>query len=235
MTPTTQNPGTPRKFITADELRERIAQAGKGVVELAANESLTPAAADVVDQMGILIQRLDDATSVRVPKVKLVPSAAQAVKTLTTGTKPTGRATVGAVGLVVHQPDSQVEALLGSMRYDGVTFVDCSQTECWILNLECLAEQITCGPAAVGILIAPYATDVMVVAGKMRGIRPVQATSDAAVAGAMRHYDANLLVIGHQDCGFGQMRAMIRTFTADRVSMPVDDIMKAIERHENPR
>jgi ribose 5-phosphate isomerase RpiB len=88
------------------------------------------------------------------------------------------------------------------------------------------------GPAVVGVLIAPYAADVMAVAGKMRDIRPVQGTSDAAVAGAMRHYDANLLVIGYRDSGFGQMRAMIRTFTAARTPLPVADIMKAIERHE---
>ena len=224
-----------RKFITADELRERLAQAGKGVVDLAANESLTPAASDVVDQMGILVRELKELAPLYVPTVKITPPAKQAIKTLTTGTKPTGRATVGAVGLAVHEPDAQVESLLGSMRYDGTTFIDCSKTECWILNTECLAEQINCGPAAVGILIVPFATDAMVVAAKMQGIRPVQGTSEAAVAGAMRHYDANLLVIGYRDSGFGQMRAMVRTFTAARVSMPVADIMKAIERHESGR
>jgi ribose 5-phosphate isomerase RpiB len=231
MTHAANNPGS-RKFITADDLRERLAQAGKGVVDLAANESLTPAAADVVDQMGLVVRQLVEAAPLYVPTVKITPPAKQAIKTLTTGTKPTGRATVGAVGLVIHEPDAQVESLLGSMRYDGTTFVDCSKTECWILNLECLAEQITMGPAVVGVLIAPYAADVMAVAGKMRGIRPVQGTSDAAVAGAMRHYDANLLVIGYRDSGFGQMRAMIRTFTAARTPLPVADIMKAIERHE---
>ena len=226
------NTGLPRKFITADELRERLAQAGKGVVDIAANESLTPAAADVVDQMGVLVRQLVESAPLYVPTIKITPPVKQAITALTTGTKPTGRATVGAVGLVVHEPDVQVESLLGSMRYDDTTFVNCSQTECWILNLECLAEQVTAGPAAVGILIAPYAADVIAVAGKMRGIRPVQGTSDAAVAGAMRHYDANLLVIGYRDSGFGQMRAMVRTFTAARTLLPVDDIMKAIARHE---
>jgi hypothetical protein len=216
------NPSGPRKFLTADDLRDRLEQTGKGVLDLSANEALTPAAADLVDQMGLVIRRLADSAPLYVPTVKVAPPIKQAVKTLTTGTKPTGRATVGAVGLAISDPDTQVESLLGSLRYDGTTFVDCSKTECWILNTEYLAEQMVYGPLTAGVVIAPFATDVMVVAGKMRGIRPVQGTSDDAVAAAVRHYDS----------GFGQMRAMIRTFTAARTPLPVADIMKAIDRHE---
>ncbi len=198
---------------------------------MAANEVLTPAAQDAVDHLNVHVTRTIQAIPVGTPKVRVASSMDEAMASLTHA-KPTGRATVGAVGLVVDRPTTQVEALLGSLRFDGTTFVDSNVSGCWIVNLEALADAINIGPLAAGVLIAPHAADAAVVAGKMKGIRPVQATSDAAVAASVRHYDANLLVIGHRDCGFGEMRAMIRTFTAARTGLVNADILKAIARHE---
>jgi ribose 5-phosphate isomerase RpiB len=228
----TQQPfAGPRRFLTADDVATRIAEAGSGVLALAANEVLTPAAADAVDRLNVHVTRTVDAIPVGIPKVT-VPSTMDETMASLTHAKPTGRATVGAVGLVVERPTTQVEALLGSLRFDGTTFVDSNVSECWIVNLEALADAMNTGPLSAGVLIAPHAADAAVVAGKMKGIRPVQATSDAAVTASVRHYDANLLVIGHRDCGFGEMRAMIRTFTAARTGLVNADILKAIARHE---
>ena len=131
----TQQPfAGPRRFLTADDVATRIAEAGSGVLALAANEVLTPAAQDAVDRLNVHVTRTIDAIPVGTPKVT-VPSTMDTAMASLTHAKPTGRATVGAVGLVVDRPTSQVESLLGSLQFDGTTFVDSNVSECWIVNL----------------------------------------------------------------------------------------------------
>jgi ribose 5-phosphate isomerase RpiB len=143
----------------------------------------------------------------------------------------TRRATIGPVGLVCDDTE-QIRALLGALRYDGATFVDCNGTDCWIANLESLAGRIAGGELAGGIVIKPYAADAMLLAGKLKGLRPVQGVSSQAVAGGVRHFDANVLVMGHRTSHFGQMKAMINVFTAARTTKPANTVTDAVERFE---
>jgi hypothetical protein len=54
----------------------------------------------------------------------------------------------------------------------------------------------------------------MAVAGKVKGIRPVQGTRVESVAAALRHFGANLLVLEHAFSTHHQMRTMLRTLAA---------------------
>jgi hypothetical protein len=68
----------------------------------------------------------------------------------------------------------------------------------------------------LGVVIAPYAADVMVLAAKHKGVRPVQGTRADSVTAAVRHFGANLLVLEHAISTYHEMRQMLRTFTAPR-------------------
>lgn len=218
-------------FVTVQMLQARLAGSG-GDLHLAANEILTPAARDIIDARHISVKR--DATFAAAPVqpvIALGPARAVA-QLVASAAMPSDRPTVGAVGLVLDRPNEQVEALLGALRYDGAAFVDCNKADCWAANLDSLAGAIASGNLTVGVAIMPYAADAMVIAGKISGLRPVQGVSAQAVAAGVRHFNANVLVLGYKASTFGQMRAMIRTFTAARSSAGVPAIMAAIEERD---
>jgi len=220
-------------FVTAQMLHARLAGSAGGQLELAGNEFLTPAARDVVDRKSISVHRAPTVPVAAANGSAIAAGPQQALDNLVaSAAMPSERATVGPVGLVLDRPGQHVEALLGALRYDGAKFVDCNQGGCWAPNLAAVAQAIAAGDLAVGIAIMPYAADAMVVAGKIAGLRPIQGVSDRAVAAGVRHFEANMLVLGYKTATFGQMRAMIRTFTAARAGSGNQDIMGVIRQHE---
>jgi len=222
-------------FVTAEMLQARLAGSAGGQLELAGNEFLTPAARDVVDRKSISVHRAPTVPVAAANGPAIAAGPQQALDNLVaSAAMPSERATVGPVGLVLDRPGKQVAALLGALRYDGATFVDCNRAGCWAPNLAAAADAIATGDLAVGIAIMPYAADAMVVAGKIAGLRPVQGVSARAVAAGVRHFEANMLVLGYKTATFGQMRATIRTFTAARAGSGNEDIMAAIKQHERP-
>jgi ribose 5-phosphate isomerase RpiB len=226
------NSSARKVFLTAEELEQRIASAGAGVIELAVNEHLTPRAQDVADQRNVSVHR--SVTTIDAPNYQptIHTDQQQALKRLATST-PGGRPVIGPVGLVLDRPDDGVVRLLAALKYDGASFVNYTQTACWLRNTEALAADIAAGQLAAGVIVAAYAANAMVLAGKLRGIRPVQGTRVESVAAAVRHYDSNVLVLEHRFHTFHEMRAMIRTFTAARaVAGANTDVMAAIVRHE---
>ena len=102
--------------------------------------------------------------------------------------------------------------MLGALSRDGVAVTDLTQGDCWMTNLRRLCEAVAGGRLAGGVAILPYAADAMVLAGKIKGIRPVQGTRAESVAAARRHFAANLLVLEHAFSTYHQMRTMLREF-----------------------
>lgn len=220
-------------FVTAQMLQDRLAGSAGGQLELAGNEFLTPAARDVVARKSISVHRAPTAVQGgrNTPAVSSGPQQAM-TRLAASAAMPSDRPTVGPVGLVLDRPDGGVAALLDALRYDGAMFFDCNKNACWADDLDVLAGAMAGGDLAAGVAIMPYAADAMVVAGKITGLRPVQGASARAVAAGVRHFDANVLVVGYKTATFGEMRAMIRTFTAARTGSGAPDIMAAIAKHE---
>lgn len=220
-------------FLTADALAERIARAGAGVIELAANEVLTPSAQDLANERNVVVRRSVTAADAPATQPTIKPDHQQAVETLANpAARPVDRAVTGPVGLVIDRPDEKVVTLLQALRHDGPGFVDYGRTGSWMQNTEALAGDIRSGIVAGGVLLMRYAANAMAVAGKMRTLRPVQGTQVASVAAAVRHFDANVLVLEHRLRTFHEMRAMIRVFTAARTGPANRDVMDTIARLE---
>ena len=80
---------------------------------------------------------------------------------------------------------------------------------------------------------APYAADAIVLANKIAGIRAVQGTCVQSVAAAMRHFDANVLILEHALSTFHEMRMMVRQFVTQRTGVPIAKaVMDAIGQLE---
>ncbi|MCJ7544157.1 MAG: hypothetical protein MUP47_06265 [Phycisphaerae bacterium] len=180
-------------FITAEMLAHRLAAAGGGLVELAGNEVLTPNAVDLVDQRRLIVRRASGAGTSS-------PSAAP---------QTTPPCACGVIGIITHRPDEKVRGVLSALGREGVAVRDFTQGDCWITNLRRLCQAVAAGEVAAGAAILPYAADAMVLAGKVKGVRPVQGTRTESVAAALRHFGANLLVLEHAFSTHHQMRAML--------------------------
>lgn len=177
--------------------RISIAAGGGGAtVSLACNEHLTPAAADLAEEKHLTVTR---ATT------PMMAAAADG--------KPEG-----TIAVITARADAKVASVVSSLCYDGLAMADYNAGECWLENLRGLCEAVGCGAVAAGVAILPYAADAMVVANKTRGVRAVQGTQLESVAAALRHFDANVLVVEHAFCMFHEMRAMVRMFAARRTA-----------------
>jgi ribose 5-phosphate isomerase RpiB len=219
--------GPPAKvFITAQMLQQRIrASTGNGVVELAHNEYLTPNAVDLIQQRHLTVHKAPKPSPSHAsvnPAAAVAGSGGEAAET------PSSPAlSVGAVGVVSDRTDRTTEGLLDALACDGVTLVECNQTDCWIRNLQAMGRSITDGALAAGVAILPYAADAMVLANKMPGIRAVQGTRLQSVSAALRHFDANMLILETAFSSFHEMRTMIRQFASERTASPMADTLLA--------
>ena len=227
------NSASRKVFLTAEDIERRIRSAGAGVIELAANERLTPMADDLLAERNISVRRAVTAADAPEFSPTIKSDHDQAVERLSNIARPPAdRAVTGPVGLVLRDPTETVVAVLQALRHDGPMFADYTKTDCWLRNTEALAADLRNGAVAAGVLMLPYAADGMIVAGKTKGLRPVQATRVESVASAVRRFDANVLVLEHRNSTFHEMRAMVRTFTAARVGRADGDIVATIQKLE---
>ena len=108
-----------------------------------------------------------------------------------------------------------------------MALVDYTQTDCWVRNLRALCGAVAAGGAAAGVAILPYAAGATLLANKIKGIRAVQGTRPDSVSAALRHFDANILVIEHALSTFHEMRAMVRRFATERTGRPAAEVLMA--------
>jgi ribose 5-phosphate isomerase RpiB len=198
-------PQTRKVFITAEMLTQRLAAAGGGLVELASNEFLTPGAVDLADSRRLTVRR---AAAAAAPPAPVVPAGSPSASAA--APPPTPPCACARLGIITHRPDEKVRGVLLALARDAVTVTDLTQGDCWIANLRRLCQAVAAGEVASGAAILPYAADAMAVAGKIKGIRPVQGTRPESVAAALRHFGANLLVLEHAFSTHHQMRTMLR-------------------------
>ena len=193
--------GAARVWVTAEMLAARAD--GARSVSLAMNEYLTPAARDWAASRGIQVLR-GTVLPAGEPVTRSVPGRVRpAVLTRT-------------LGLVVNRPDGKVAAALASAGRAGLATVAFDESSCWMVNARAMCEAVNAGQVAGGVLIDRYAAAGMVLVAKIRGIRPVQGVSAAAVEAALRQFDANVLVIGHVAVSVYELRSMIDRFAAGR-------------------
>ena len=206
-------------FVTAEMLIQRLAGGNSAAITLAHNEHLTPAAADLAEEKHLAIQResrsLPAAPAGEAPTGSI--AAAQPVKA--------GPATIG---LISGGDDSKVRGLVTALGYDALSLVDYNQRDCWMQNLRALCGAIAGGQVTAGVALLPYAADAMLLAGGIRGIRPIQGTRPESVSAAVRRFDANLLVLEHAFSTFHEMRSMVRRFATERTGQPVAEALLAM-------
>jgi hypothetical protein len=232
----------PRVFVTADILQQRVSVSGQGgLIELAPNERLTPSAMDLAEARHIAVRRLPEA-SVGVVEAQAecrgaTPCSGQADPT---SSVPAGepsslapQATSSAIGFVVERVVPSVASAIKALGYDGLSMIDYTQTDCWMANLEALSGAVASGQVRAGVALLPFAADAMMLAGKMRSIRPVQGTCIESVSAALRRFDANLLVVEHAVSTFYEIRAMVRLFASQRTDKPTNpSLMATVARLE---
>ena len=122
----------------------------------------------------------------------------------------------GTIGLMVYRPDAKVEAALASAARGGVVFRGYSESTCEITNALAMCKAVSAGDVAGGVLLDRHAAAGVALAGKVRGIRPVQGVSVAAVLAGLRQFNANVLVIGHAQASVYEIRTMIDRFASAR-------------------
>jgi len=204
-----------RVWVTARGVSERASSAGR--IELGANEFLTPAARDYAASRGIVVLCRDPV------QVSASPPPARVAPAVLTRT----------LGLVVDRPDAKVESALASAARGGVSLVGYAAAACPIDNARAMCGDVAGGELAGGVMIDRYAAAGMVLAGKVRGVRPVQGVSVAAVLAGLRQFDANVLVIGHAACSVYEIRSMIDRFAAGRrMGRERTAVLDAVERWE---
>ena len=126
------------------------------------------------------------------------------------------------IGLLLHRADDKVAGLVAGLAREGLRLMDFAQTDCVVRDLEALCEAVRAGQVARGIVVAPYAAGLLALAGKCKGVRPVQGTRLASVEAGLRQFGANLLVVEHAFSTFHEIRAMVRSFAAGPAGPPTD-------------
>jgi ribose 5-phosphate isomerase RpiB len=120
------------------------------------------------------------------------------------------------LGLVVLRPDLKVEAALATMARSGIAATAFAEGDCWMCNTQRMCAEVAAGRLAGGVVLDRFAAAAMALAGKVKGIRPVQGVSAAAVEAGLRQFDANVLVIGHEGPSVYEIRTMLDRFAAGR-------------------
>lgn len=229
-----------RVFITADMLLGRLAISGNGTLELAANEFLTPNAADMADRKHVTIRQSNCPSphaNCQLPKPPSAPQASAPSAVMSPPAQGNSHVTAKAVGLagqiatgpstgsgrnsqslglLIDRPDAKVESLLAALQHDSTSLLSFNQASCPISNLRSMCAALAVGQVQAAVAILPYAADALVLANKVKGVRAVQGTQLASVQSAIRHVGANLLILEHAFSTFHEMRSMVRAFAAPR-------------------
>jgi len=228
---TDDNAPSRRIFITAEMLAERLAASSGQTLELAANERLTPAAQDLAARKNITIVHTAVAAPTAATKTPVPRTSARSVGLPLVSDIPSSGA--GPVGLIVERPTEKVGSVLSALKHDGIRLLEVAASDCWVENLLALSRSVAAGTSSLGVALLPYAADAMVIANKVKGIRAVQGTRPASVAGAIRHVGANLLVLEHELSTFYELRQMVRVFIRDRMICGAAQVaMQAIKQLE---
>jgi ribose 5-phosphate isomerase RpiB len=219
-------------FITADDLSARLNENSSSSVELASNEYLTPAAADLAARRKIGITRKPDPLTRPVAKPALPGISIPTFKDVPLSASRISQGT-GPVGLITYFPDEKTDSALRALAHDGIFFTDRTDDECWMVNLINLCRGINDGSLALGIVLFPFGADALIMANKVPGIRAVQGTAVESVAASVRRLSTNVLVLEHRRSTFHELRAMIRIFVQNRmVSGIAQDVLDRIKELE---
>ncbi|MHC4718070.1 MAG: RpiB/LacA/LacB family sugar-phosphate isomerase [Planctomycetota bacterium] len=204
-----------RVWVTARMVNERASEGP--TVQLGANEFLTPAARDYAAGRGIVVVCHETAQASAAPReARVRPS----VLTRT-------------LGLVVSRADAKVESALAAAARAGVSLVGYADADCPIVNSRAMCDAVAGGELAGGVMIDRYAAAGMILAAKVRGVRPVQGVSVQAALAGLRQFDANVLVIGHATASVYEIRSMIDRFAAGRrMGRERTAVLDAVERLE---
>jgi len=192
-----------RVWVTAGMLAERAG--GGSEVVLAPNEQLTPAAGDYASSRCLDVRRGGAAAGPR-------PLPA----TVTTGGRVSPAALTRTLGLVANRPDAKAEAALAAAGRAGTALRGFGEADSWMANARAMCQAVASGELAGGVIVDRYAAAPLILAAKIKGIRPVQGVSVAAVEAGLRQFDANVLVIGHATASVYEIRSMIDRFAAGR-------------------
>ena len=170
------------------------------------------AAADVAEEKHVAIQR-ESRPLAPGPTAETVADSGAPTQMADSGS--------GPIGLISGGDESKVAGLVTAVGYDAISLVDYNQRNCWMQNLRALCEAIAGGQVVAGVALLPCAADAMLLAGGVRGIRPIQGTRPESVSAAVRRFDANLLILEHAFSTFHEMRSMVRRFATERTGRPV--------------
>jgi hypothetical protein len=124
--------------------------------------------------------------------------------------------------VLLDRADDKLTGLVAGLSREGMRLMAFAQTDCVVRNLEAMCEALRAGQIARGIALAPHAAGLMALAGKCKGVRPVQGARQASVEAGVRQFAANLLVVEHAFSTFHEIRAMIRAFAAAPAAAPTD-------------
>jgi ribose 5-phosphate isomerase RpiB len=220
----------PRVFITAEMLRQRLAEgAAHGAIELAENEFLTPSAQDLADQKHLTVRKVP-------PPIGVAPATVAAAPGSEDRADNQGGPADGdpwALGLIVEKADDKVRNLLAGLRREGLSITNYGQTDCWVCNLGHLCKALAAGQVRAGVAILPHAADAMMLASKHKGVRAVQGTRPRSVSAAMRHFAANLLVLEHAYSTVHEMKTMIRLLAGQTgAAFPAGRLLEAVKELE---
>ena len=202
-TPAAAPESNTRAWLTVEMLADRAG--GGPAVTLGPNELLTPAARDYAAARGVEVLRGGN------PAQGKVPAA-----TIQTPGSVNPAALTRTLGLVVNRPDAKAEAALAAASRGGVYTRGFAESSCWMTNARAMCGAINAGQLAGGAIIDRYAAAPMILTAKIKGIRPVQGVSVAAVEAALRQFNANVLVVGHAAASVYEIRSMIDRFAAGR-------------------
>lgn len=203
-----------------------------GLVELEYNEFLTPNAQDLADERSLTIRRQPEPLPVAPAARQANP--APAADQIASQTSPAGgSSSTMAIGLVLDRPDQKVTTAVNALRHDGLVVESFNRTDCVIRNTLGLCEEIAAGRTGRGVVIAPFAADLVMLANKVAGIRAVQGSRPDSVAAAVRRFGANLLIVEYAFATFHEIRTMIALFARRRRTAPADaGLMQTIEKLE---
>jgi len=228
-------PPQKKVFLTADMLRQRLAGSTNGqakLIELDGFEYLTPAAEDFAAETHVVVQRRPQPL-VAAPQAAANPASTAVESPAAVGQadRSAGPVRLAGYGLVTARLNDAATTAVRAASQGGLKLEDWNRKGCWLRDSRTLCEAVAAGTLAGGIVLVPQAADAMILTAKHRSIRPVQGTRPESVRSALRHFDANVLVIEHTRCTFHEMREMIRVFVSARPARESSEFTDALMRH----
>jgi len=228
---------TGKIWLTADALAKRLKSGTGSVVELAANEFLTPNAIDLADMRHVAVKRAAApgiAAAKRNPQDEGTVAKGQGESKDSHGRRPsTSSPRPSILGLVLDRPTPLVRSLVDQLCRAGEPLADYTMDGCWIRNTRSLCAAVASGELAGGVIIRPWAAEAVMLANKVRGVRAVHGASPAAVSAAIRRFRANLLVVEHETSTLFQMRSLVLAFAAGRAAQDAPNpLLAAVEELE---